>query len=293
VSDTVATEAAFRRTDLTVEVSTKLNHSHAVTGTEALILPTLGRTEVDTQASGEQFVTVEDTVCQVHASHGKLEPASDHLLSEVAIVCRLARAVLGDEHSIPWASFEADYDTIRDRISRTVSGCDDYNKRVREPGGFTLPHGPRDERRWPTESGRAEITVNPLDWPRCPPGRLLLQTIRSHDQFNTTIYGLDDRYRGIHKGRRVVFVNPNDLAELGFTDGDIVDLHSEWRDGVDRLAEHFRVVSFPTARGCAAAYFPEANALVALDSQADRSGTPTSKAIILRLEPARSHVPQP
>ncbi|MBV9488074.1 MAG: hypothetical protein JO246_18725, partial [Frankiaceae bacterium] len=176
---------------------------------------------------------------------------------------------------------------------RTVPGCEDYNRKVRQPGGFTLPHGPRDERRWPTKSGRAEITVNDLEWPPCPPGRLLLQTIRSHDQFNTTIYGLDDRYRGVRKGRRVVFVNPVDLEALGFADGDVVDLHSEWRDGIDRIAEHFRVVAYPTARGCAAAYFPEANALVPLDSQADRSGTPTSKAIVLRLEPARSHAVAP
>jgi formate dehydrogenase major subunit len=289
VSDTAVTEDAVRRTALSVHVATKLNHSHTVVGTEALILPTLGRTEVDRQESGEQFVTVEDTVCQVHSSHGNLEPASPDLLSEVAIVCRLARKTLGEDHPIPWREFEANYDTIRDRISRTVPGCEDYNRKVREPGGFTLPHGPRDERRWPTQSGLAEITVNDLQWPDCPPGRLLLQTVRSHDQFNTTIYGLDDRYRGVRKGRRVVFVNPADLDDLGYADGDIVDLHSEWRDGVDRVAEHFRVVAFPTARGCAAAYFPEANALVPLDSQADRSGTPTSKAIVVRLEPARSH----
>jgi formate dehydrogenase major subunit len=289
VSDTVATEAAVRRTALTVQVSTKLNHSHTVTGAEALILPTLGRTEVDGQASGEQFVTVEDTVCQVHSSRGRLDPASPQLLSEVAIVCRLAREVLGDDHPIRWRDFEADYDTIRDRIARTVPGCEDYNAKVRQPNGFTLPHGPRDERRWPTESGLAEFSVNPLDWPRCPPGRLLLQTVRSHDQFNTTIYGLDDRYRGVRKGRRVVFVNPDDLRELGVGDGDVVDLHSEWTDGTERVAEHFRVVAFPAARGCAAAYFPEANALVPLDSQADRSGTPTSKSIVIRLEPARSH----
>jgi len=292
-SDTVATEAAFRRTRLTVQVSTKLNHSHGITGDEALILPTMGRTEVDVQDRGEQFVTVEDTVCQVHSSRGKLSPASPRLLSEVAIVCRLARHVLGADHPIPWGEFEADYDAIRERIARTVPGCEDYNRKVREPNGFTLPHGPRDERRWPTTSGRAEITVNTLDWPRCPPGRLLLQTVRSHDQFNTTIYGLDDRYRGIRKGRRVVFVNPDDLAELGIADASIVDLHSEWRDGVDRIAEHFRVVAFPTARGCAAAYFPEANVLVPLDSQADRSGTPTSKAVVIRLEPAGTRTLEP
>ncbi|MBV9869098.1 MAG: FdhF/YdeP family oxidoreductase [Frankiaceae bacterium] len=293
VSDTPVTEDAVRRTDLSVHVATKLNHSHTVVGNEALILPTLGRTELDRQESGEQFVSVEDTVCAVHSSHGRLEPAAADLLSEVAILCRLARKTLGENHPIPWREFEANYDTIRDRISRTVPGCEDYNRKVRQPGGFTLPHGPRDERRWPTKSGRAEITVNDLEWPPCPPGRLLLQTIRSHDQFNTTIYGLDDRYRGVRKGRRVVFVNPVDLEALGFADGDVVDLHSERRDGIDRIAEHFRVVAYPTARGCAAAYFPEANALVPLDSQADRSGTPTSKAIVLRLEPARSHAVAP
>jgi formate dehydrogenase major subunit len=290
-SDTVATEAALRRTTLTVQVSTKLNHSHAITGEEALILPTLGRTEIDRQQSGDQQVSVEDTVCRVHMSHGKLEPASADLRSEVAIICQLASAVLGQSRPLPWAEFAANYDTIRDRISRVVPGCADYNRRVREPDGFVLPHPPRDERKFPTASGLAELTVNELEWPSCPPGRLLLQTVRSHDQFNTTIYGLDDRYRGVRKGRRVVFVNPDDLEELGFADGDIVDLHSEWEDGVDRLAEHFRVISFPTARGCAAAYFPEANPLVPLDSQADKSGTPASKSIVLRIEPARSHLP--
>jgi molybdopterin-dependent oxidoreductase alpha subunit len=287
-SDTAATAAALRRTRLTVQVSTKLNRSHTVTGEEALILPTLGRTEVDRQDGGEQFVSVEDTVCRVHASRGTLPPASPALVSEVAIICRLARAVLADS-TLPWTEFERDYDTIRDRIARVVPGCADYNQRVRDPDGFVLPHPPRDERRWPTTSGRAEFSVNALEWPHCPPGRLLLQTVRSHDQFNTTIYGLDDRYRGIRRGRRVVFVNPDDLKELGIEDASIVDLHSEWTDGVDRVAPHFRVVAFPTARGCAAAYFPEANTLVPLDSQADLSGTPTSKATVIRLEPCASH----
>jgi formate dehydrogenase major subunit len=287
-SDTEATEAALRRTRLTVQVSTKLNRSHTVTGDEALILPTLGRTEIDQQSSGEQFVTVEDTVCRVHASRGTLPPASSALVSEVAIICRLAREVMPDT-TVPWTEFERDYDTIRDRIARVVPGCADYNQRVRQPDGFVLPHPPRDERRWPTASGRAEFSVNPLEWPHCPPGRLLLQTVRSHDQFNTTIYGLNDRYRGIRRGRRVVFVNPADLEDLGIEDGAIVDLHSEWEDGVDRVAPHFRVVAFPTARSCAAAYFPEANPLVPLDSQADQSGTPTSKATVIRFEPCAAH----
>jgi molybdopterin-dependent oxidoreductase alpha subunit len=285
-SDSEVTDAALRRTRLTVQVSTKLNHSHAVCGEQALILPTLGRTEVDAQASGAQFVSVEDTVCAVHASHGPLAPAADSLLSEVAIVCTLAERTLGTSKPVAWQAMMDDYDVIRDHISRVVPGCDDYNVRIREKGGFILPHGPRDSRTFPTKSGLCELTVNELEWPKVPPGRLLLQTVRSHDQYNTTIYGLDDRYRGIHRGRRVVFVNAEDLAELGFADGDMVDLHSEWIDGVDRRADGFRLVSFPIARGCAAAYFPETNPLVPLDSQADRSGTPTSKAIVLRMERA-------
>ncbi|MGX7680121.1 FdhF/YdeP family oxidoreductase [Jatrophihabitans sp. DSM 45814] len=287
-SDSEVTDAALRRTRLTVQVSTKLNHSHAVCGEQALILPTLGRTEVDVQASGAQFVSVEDTVCAVHASHGPLPPASDSLLSEVAIVCEVAHRTLGSSKPIDWLAMIDDYDVIRDHISRTVPGCDDYNVRVRQKGGFVLPHGPRDSRTFPTQSGLCELTVNELEWPKVAAGRLLLQTVRSHDQYNTTIYGLDDRYRGIHRGRRVVFVNSADLAELGFADGEQVDLHSEWSDGVDRHVDDFRIVSFPIARGCAAAYFPEANGLVPLDSQADRSGTPTSKAIVLRIEAAAS-----
>lgn len=289
VSDTTVAEAAIRRTRLSVQISTKLNRSHAVTGEQALILPTMGRTEIDVQASGPQFVTVEDTVCAVHASSGRLQPASPLLISEVAIVSRMARATLGAKVAVDWAAFERDYDTVRDHIARTVPGHEDYNRRVRQEGGFVLAHGPRDERRFPTTSGKAMLSVNELETTYVPPGRLLLQTLRSHDQYNTTIYSLNDRYRGVHNGRRVVFVNPDDLAELGVKDGACVDLHSEWPDGVERVVEQFRVVSYPTARGCAAAYFPEANGLVPLDSTAERSNTPTSKAVVVRLEPARVH----
>ncbi|MGH9069887.1 MAG: FdhF/YdeP family oxidoreductase [Acidimicrobiales bacterium] len=288
VPDSSVAESAMRKTRLSVQVSTKLNRSHLITGERALILPTLGRTEVDVQARGPQFVSVEDTVCKVHPSAGPLQPASESLLSEVAIICRLARATLSDRLPIPWGAFEDDYDNIRDRISRTVPGCEDYNSRVRAEGGFTLAHPPRDERRFATPSRRAKLTVNALERLACPPGRLLLQTLRSHDQFNTTIYGLDDRYRGVKHGRQVVFVNPEDLSDLGIADGSWVDLHGEWADGVDRVAERFRVVAYPTARGCAAAYFPEANGLVPLDSTAEQSNTPTSKAIVVRLEPVAS-----
>ncbi|WP_224744552.1 MULTISPECIES: FdhF/YdeP family oxidoreductase [Microcella] len=291
ISDTAAAEAAMRGTDLTVQISTKLNRSHVVTGREAIILPTLGRTEIDRQASGEQFVTVEDTVCAVHASYGAVQPVDERLLSEVAIVCRMAEAVLGDRVSIPWRDFEGDYDLIRDRISRVVPGFDDYSARARRPEGFVLPNGPRDSRSFATATGRAMLTVNALEAVERPAGRLLLQTLRSHDQFNTTIYGLNDRYRGIKKGRRVVFVNPDDLAELGLEDGQRVDIVSEWRGADHGFLSDWRVVAYPTARGCAAAYFPEANVLVPLESVAEGSNTPVSKAVVVRLEPHRADAP--
>ncbi len=282
--DTEVTEAAMRRARLTVHVSTKLNRSHAVTGARALILPTLGRTERDLQASGEQFVTVEDSMGMVHASRGRLEPASPHLLSEPAIVCRLARRVLGTEDDVPWEEFGKDYATVRDRIARVVPGFEDFNARVAHPGGFALPHAPRDERRFPTATGKANFTAAPVEYPHLPEGRLLLQTLRSHDQYNTTIYGLDDRYRGIRNGRRVVLVNPDDARALKLADGSYVDLVSEWKDGVERRAPGFRVVHYPTARGCAAAYYPETNVLVPLDATADVSNTPASKSVVVRLE---------
>nr|WP_240506971.1 FdhF/YdeP family oxidoreductase [Thermoactinospora rubra] len=275
--DSAVTEAALRRTRLTVQVSTKLNRSHAVCGEHALILPALGRTERDPGG----YVTVEDSMGLVHASTGRLAPASPHLLPEVAIVCRLARELFGEDPHVPWADFERDYGVIRDRIARVVPGFEDFNARA--PEGFALPNAPRDERRFPTATGRANFTVNELEVLRVPPGRLLLQTVRSHDQYNTTIYGLDDRYRGIKAGRRVVFVHPDDLAERGLADGEVVDLVSEWPDG-ERRAEGFRTVAYPTARGCCAAYFPETNVLVPLDSVAETSNTPTSKSVVVRLD---------
>jgi molybdopterin-dependent oxidoreductase alpha subunit len=283
--DTEVTAAALRSCALTVHVSTKLNRSHLVPGRTALILPCLGRTERDVQLAGEQFVTVEDSMSAVHASRGALPPASDDLLSEVAIVCRLARAVLPDS-GIPWETFQTDYRAIREEIAAVIPGFEDYEARVGRGAGFTLPHPPRDRRQFPTASGRAQFIANPVTVNELPPGRLLLQTVRSHDQYNTTIYGLDDRYRGVHGGRRVIFVNSDDLAELGIDNGTSVDIVSEWRDGSRRRAKDFRVIAYPTARGCAATYFPEANVLVPLDSTADGSNTPTSKSIIVTLEPA-------
>ncbi|MFC3688948.1 FdhF/YdeP family oxidoreductase [Aquipuribacter hungaricus] len=291
--DTDVTEAALRSCAMTVQVSTKLNRSHVVAGETALILPTLGRTERDVQRSGEQVVTVEDSMSAVHASKGRLKPASEHLLSEVAIVCRLARELLGTTVAADWQAFEDDYATIRERIGRVIPGFEDYEAKITGPDGkdgFVLPHAAA-QRRWNTKTGKASFTSNELEYPHVPEGRLLMQTLRSHDQFNTTIYGLDDRYRGITDGRRVVFVHPDDIAAHGLVDGQHVDLVSEWTDG-ERRAENFRVVSYSTARGCVASYYPETNVLVPLGHKADISGTPASKSVVVRLE-ARADAPVP
>jgi molybdopterin-dependent oxidoreductase alpha subunit len=282
--DTEVTEAALASAQLTVQISTKLNRSHVVCGGTALILPTLGRTEKDLSGGVEQRVTVEDSMSAVHASRGRMEPAGADLRSEVGILCGIAAATLGDRHGIPWTAFAGDYDEIRHRIARVVPGCEDYAERIRTRGGFTMPHPPRDSRTFPTEPGKAVFSVSPMAAVSVPDGRLVMQTMRSHDQFNTTIYGLDDRYRGIHHGRRVVFISAADLAELGFADGDVVNLVSEWTDGVERRADGFRLVEYSTPKGCVAAYYPETNPLIPLDSTALESNTPTSKWVVVRLE---------
>ncbi|MFF2650797.1 FdhF/YdeP family oxidoreductase [Streptomyces sp. NPDC058045] len=294
--DSDVTEAAMRNCRLTAHISTKLNRSHTVCGQTALILPTLGRSDRDVQEGGLQFYTVEDSMSEVHASRGRLAPASPHLLSEVAIISRLARRTLGDTPDIAWEDFEADYGTIRDHISRVVPGFEDFNARVAQPGGFRLPN-PVNEQTYRTPSGKAVFTCNDFETPHVPEGHLLLQTLRSHDQWNTIPYALDDRYRGIHQARRVVLVNPDDLARLGLADRDLVDLIGIWKDGVERRAEGFRVVAYPTAPGSAASYYPETNVLVPLDSVADVSNTPTSKGVVVRLEPAtgttaEAHAPE-
>lgn len=283
MSDTDVTEEALRRCRLTVQISTKLNRSHTVCGETALILPTLGRSDRDVQASGEQWITVEDSMSEVHASRGRLEPASPVLLSEVAIICRLARATLGPGGAIPWEDFEGDYSLIRDRIARVVPGFEDFNARVGVAGGFRLPN-PVNRGVYPTPSGKAVFARNDFDMLTAPPGHLVLQTLRSHDQWNTVPYAPDDRYRGIHGSRRIVMVNPDDLAELGLEDRTLVDVVSVWTDGSERRASGFRVVAYPAARGSAATYYPEANVLVPLDSVAAGSNTPTYKGIIVRLE---------
>lgn len=282
--DTEFTAEALRRCSLTAQVSTKLNRAHLITGRTALILPCLGRSERDVQAGGEQFVTVEDSMGIINASRGRLAPASPDLLSEPAVVCRLACAVLGNKSTIPWAEFAGNYDLIRDRIERVVPGFEHYNRRVRE-GIFYLPNAPRDLREWRTATKKANFTVAPIPRHRLAPGEYVMMTIRTHDQFNTTVYGLDDRYRGVFGGRRVVFLHEEDIRAAGLVAGQIVDLTNR-HGGVERVAKHFMVAPYRIPRGCAATYFPEANVLVPIGSVAAKSNTPTSKFVIITILPA-------
>ncbi|HEX8355674.1 MAG TPA: FdhF/YdeP family oxidoreductase [Pyrinomonadaceae bacterium] len=282
--DTEFTAEALRRCRLTAQVSTKLNRSHLVTGEQALILPCLGRTERDRQKSGEQFVSVENSMGVVHSSRGSLEPASPHLLSEPSVVARLARATLGGRSAVEWEWLVEDYDRVRDLIERVIPGFRDYRGRVREPGGFYLPNLAR-EGVFKTSTERANFTVHELPRIALAPGQLLLMTVRSHDQFNTTIYGLDDRYRGVYNERRVVFLNPSDVEERGLSAGQVVDLTSHF-EGEQRTARRFLVVPYPVPRRCAAAYFPEANVLVPVRSVADKSNTPASKSVVISVHPS-------
>jgi molybdopterin-dependent oxidoreductase alpha subunit len=282
--DSEQTAGALARCDFAAHVATKLNRTHLVAGRESLLLPCLGRTERDVQADGPQFVSVEDSMSVVHRSEGHLEPASEQLRSETAIVAELAETVLGARSSVPWRAFAADYDRIRDRIERVVPGFRDFNRRVREPSGFVLPSGAR-TRHFETPDGRAHFRVHPLPADALPPGRFTLTSVRSHDQFNTTIYGMDDRYRGISGDRRVVFLHRDDIEAQGLREGDRVDLTSHFR-GETRSAQGFRVVAYDLPRRCAAAYFPEANALVPLGSHADRSRTPSYKSLEISISKA-------
>ena len=220
----------------------------------------------------------------VHSSQGKLEPASPHLKSEPAIVAGLARAVLGPRSTVDWLGLTADYDRIRADIEAVVPGFEDYNRRVRQPAGFYLPNGPR-EGRFPTPSGKAVFTVHPIPVWELPAGELLMMTIRTHDQFNTTIYGMDDRYRGVFGQRRVVFINKEDIRALGMKDGDWVDIQTVWNDGQERRADRFKLVAYDIPRGNLAAYYPETNPLVPLNSVALNAGTPASKSIPVILTP--------
>ncbi|HEX8911593.1 MAG TPA: FdhF/YdeP family oxidoreductase [Humisphaera sp.] len=283
--DTLYLQEAMSRLDLSVRIGTKLNRSDLVTGKTALILPCLGRTEHDRRAAGEQFVSTENSMGVVEMSRGRFEPASEHLLSEVAILCGIARATLGDRSTVKWDEWAANYDVIRDAIARTIPGCEDYNVRVRQPGGFYLPNTAR-EGQYVTETGKANFTVNVIPERHLEPGQLVMMTVRSHDQFNTTIYELNDRYRGIHNERRVVLMNRQDMADRGLQARQVVDLTGH-HDGHRRHAKHFIVVPYDIPRGCCATYFPEGNVLVPIGSVANRSNQPTSKYVVVTVAPSQ------
>ncbi len=282
--DTEYTAAALRQCALTAQVATKLNRSHLVTGATALILPCLGRSEVDRQKSGEQFVTVEDSMGIINPSRGSLVPASPQLLSEPAIVAGLAKAVLGPATPVDWDGLVEDYDRIRERIEHVIPGFADFNRRIRQ-GPFYLPNAPRDERKFNTANQKAVFMTHTLPRERPGPGHLVMMTIRTHDQFNTTIYGLDDRYRGIFNGRRVIFMNRQDMDDRGLVQGQLVDITSHF-NGETREAPAFMAAPFDIPRGCAATFFPEANVLVPVDSVAEVSNTPTSKSVAITVRPA-------
>jgi len=277
--DTVYTADALRNCRLTAQISTKLNRSHLITGKEALILPCLGRTERDLQAQGPQYVTVENSMGVVHSSEGHLEPASEFLKSEPAIVAELAEATLG----LDWTAYVEDYDRIRNRIARVVPGFENFSVRAQKPGGFVLPHAVRDKLEFATPSGKGVFTVHAIPDALAGENQFVMATIRTHDQYNTTIYGMDDRYRGILHGRRVVLMNAEDIDAQGMQPGDAVDLVSHFK-GKQRRAKNFRLVSYDIPKGCVATYFPEANVLVPVDSFAEGSQTPTSKSIVVSLE---------
>lgn len=281
--DTEVVFDALKRCRLTVQVITKLNRTALAAGEQSLILPCLGRSEIDVQTSGEQFVSTESTMLNVQMSKGIFKPASKHLRSEPWIVAHLARAVLGTRTTVDWEQMAASYDNIRDAISRVVTGCENYNERIRKPGGFYLPNPPY-EGKFSTKNGRAKFISSGLETIVLKGDQLLLTTIRSHNQFNTTIYDHSDRYRGIEGSRRVIFLNREDIEKLHLKAGQVVDLTSHFDDG-ERHAYRFIVVPYPIPRDCAAAYFPEANPLVPLGSTAEKSQTPTSKSIIITIQP--------
>ena len=290
--DTYETWKALQRCDLTVHVTTKLNRSHVVHGKEALILPCLGRTEIDMQAAGVQGVTVEDSMSMVHISMGINPPASEHLLSEPAIVARLAHATLGAKSRVNWLQLMGNYALIRDEIEKVFPDFANFNQRVAVPGGFRL-RNTASERVWSTANGKATFYAH--DVPRDTPSHkarervrdqivFTLLTTRSHDQYNTTIYGMDDRYRGVFGQRRVVFINAEDIRALGMKDGDWINIRTVWDDGQERRADGFKLVAYGIPRGNIAAYYPETNPLVPLSAVAATAGTPTSKSIPVVLE---------
>lgn len=285
--DTERVASGMRACKLTAHVATKLNRGHLVTGEEALLLPCLGRTETDLQASGPQFVTVENSMSVVSMSKGTLPPASPTLKSEVAIVAGIAEKTLAPRATLDWSALVADYDRIRELIARVVPGFSDFAARVREPGGFYLGNAARD-RVFRTHTEKARFSVHPIAHHDLSGGRLLMMTLRSHDQYNTTVYGLDDRYRGIENGRRLIMMNADDIAARGLSQGDYVDLVGHAEDGSTRVAEHFLVVPYGLPRSCCATYFPETNVLVPLESYAEGSRTPASKSVVITVHRSAS-----
>lgn len=282
--DTEYTAEALQNCTLTAHISTKLNRAHLVHGKEALILPCLGRTEADQQATGPQFVTMENSMGVVHDSQGMLEPASKQLESEVAIIAGVAKATLGGRSNIDWDALKDDYSRIREHISRVIPGCENYNEKVRG-AGFYLPNGPR-EKVFTTDTKKAKFTVHPIPDRPLEDGQFVMMSIRTHDQFNTVVYGLDDRYRGIKNERRVIMLNPDDMAEAGIDEGDVLDLTSHF-NGEKRVAERFVAVPYPIPNRCAATYFPETNVLVPIGSVAEKSNTPVSKYVVITVAPTQ------
>ena len=278
--DTRRTANGLQHVELTVQISTKLNRSHLITGKTALILPVLGRTEIDIQEDGEQFVTVENSMGVVHRSKGGMKPVSTNLVSEPYLVAQLGHRLCPDV--LPWTDFMKDYDSIRDLMEQSLNGFDDYNRRVRQTNGFLLPNPPRDSCEFNTPSGKASFSIHSLPDVNIQPDRFILMTIRSHDQYNTTIYGLHDRYRGVHGNRRIVFMNALDMSERNLKTRDVINITSHF-DGVARESKDWIVVPYEIPRGNLAAYFPEANELVPLESTAHISNTPTSKWIEVSL----------
>jgi molybdopterin-dependent oxidoreductase alpha subunit len=276
---------AMRKLQLAVHIATKLNRSHLLIGKESIILPCLGRTELDLQAEGAQAVTVEDSMSMVHASRGKLRPASDELRSEPAIVAGMAMATL-PRTKVPWQEFIGNYDRIRDAIEAVFPEFENFNQRIRHRGGFRLPLGPT-ERRWHTPSGKAQF----IPWAHAPgaaeaPGTLALTTIRSHDQYNTTIYSLGDRYRGVAGRRDIVFMNEQDLREHGLEHGDCVDIETALDLPMPLRMRHVTAIAYDMARGSVATYYPEGNCLVPLAHHDRASGTPSYKSVPVRISPA-------
>ncbi len=277
VPDTAYSAQALANCNLTVHVSTKLNRSHLVTGKEALIFPCLGRTEKDYQKTGIQVQSVENSMGIVSSTKGVLEPCSDKLLSEVAVVCGVAHATLKGRSKINWLDYQDDYNLVRDDIAEVVSGFDDYNTRLKNPSGFYLPNGAR-IRKFNTKTKKANFSINKLPKWKLKKDELIMMTIRSHDQFNTTIYGLDDRYRGVFNERRIIFMNRDDMTSRNLQEHQVVNLKSEF-NGVIREVNNFKVIGYDIPKSCCATYFPETNVLVPLDSFAHTAKTPASKSI--------------